>query len=270
MKQGFVLIEILFASAIASLISISLFAAFYQANRSTQILDNIIEAHTNIIILSNLMEKDISGAFIPLQVYEDKKNKKEGDKKTDPDEKKSKPALTKIFFSSNQNGMLDILTFITNNPLQGYWDDETGSLKPRIARVVYHLREEKGIGSKKSYALYRQESSNLDFEAFKKDAAQPVREYQVVDRIKKLSVSYTQEITKKEQTTNGEKVTKEYKKVDDWDTDEPGAVNKDTVVSKLPYSVSIDVAFWDMKKERERSFVVTSLVFTNTVEGATA
>ena len=102
------------------------------------------------------------GAFLPVQAFKEKEEKKEEDKKdTDTDtgkkpppkkpppkkEKKERKELKKVFYGINRGTMLDVLTFITNNPMSAYWGKQTGKAKPKVARVVYRLvedREQKG------------------------------------------------------------------------------------------------------------------------------
>ena len=85
-----------------------------------------------------------------LRQAQDEKGKKENDeaekKKSEAQnegEKKPKKPLEKVFYSVNKEGNLNQLSFLTTNPLQVYWSSKAGSAKPRIARVLYTLKEEK-------------------------------------------------------------------------------------------------------------------------------
>ena len=81
-----------------------------------------------------------------------------------PEKEKPKP-IEKIFYSTNKDGILEMLTFVTNNPLVVYVGKDVGEVKPKVVRVQYSLKPE--ADKKNSYTLFRQESMELDLEKFK-------------------------------------------------------------------------------------------------------
>lgn len=232
MKQisGFILIEILIASLIASIIGGALFLSFFQTNNTAKSIDNIIDVHEKIGLVVYQMEHDISGAFIPAQPPQPEKNKKP-ETKEQPSKplaqelaaseqstvaKKQFKKITHIFYGVNKDGMLDTLTFITNNPMQIYWSARAGKAKPMVARVVYRLVPEPPSKRSKnpSYVLTRQEDYNLYFDSYKPDASSPIRAYELIGGIKNMSIKYGAQVptkSEKEATTSKGAETKKAK-----------------------------------------------------------
>ena len=205
-KPGFMLIELIVASLVASMVAALLLAALAQSNRFQTIDDNLIDLSTRIAVISNQLEKDVMGAFIPVQAEEKKEEPKKQEPSNDkaqqdaspdlkgvaqnvPAKEKPKP-IEKIFYSTQKNGQLDILTFVTNNPLVVYVGADVGEVKPKVVRVQYSLKPE--AEKKDSYALFRQESMELDLEKYKN-----VTSYEVIGGIKRCTMTFTARIEKK-------------------------------------------------------------------------
>lgn len=82
MKQGFTLIEILIATAIASIMSAMLLVSVSQMNRSYARLDAWTHLYYRAMSIQNRLERDLMGAFIkPHDPKEEEKEKKRGCKK---------------------------------------------------------------------------------------------------------------------------------------------------------------------------------------------
>jgi type II secretory pathway component PulJ len=276
MKYGFALIELIIATLIASMVAGILLAALSQGNRFQMIIDNTIDLSSRIGVVSNQLEKDLMGAFIPVQAEsssakapEDKQkeesdeakksdNKKIPDKKDEveqksTDKKEEKP-IEKIFYSINKNGKLDILTFITNNPLVVYVGKDVGVVKSKVVRVQYSLRPE--VGKKDSYALFRQESMELNIEKYK-----DVREYEVIGGIKNCTITFTARIQKKdekaEQSKEKPKISYEYKTLNEWVSEQKkDADTQKQEFPRIPYSVEIVLVLWDMQDKREQKYII--------------
>src|SRR5579872_2246059 len=159
-RSGFMLIELLVALLISSILGALLFNAFIQTNRSMRTVDAITNLSSRSTTVRYVMERDLAGAFIPVEGLKKKKKAEQAPKlpvpaqpqapKLAPEKKERKP-ITHIFYGTNKDGMLDTLTFITNNPLRS---------NVTIARVVYRLKPEQGADKRKpSYALFRQEDT---------------------------------------------------------------------------------------------------------------
>jgi len=236
---GFILIEVLLASALAAIIGVLLLASFDQINKSVMSVDSLIDVHSRATLVGRQMEHDIAGAFIPL---EDTKNYVEKEDEKAPSSVPEQKTLDKIFYGSSRDGQLNILTFITNNPLQVYWSDDIGQAKPCIVRVVYRL-EHDGIEKdpkKNSYKLMRQESTNLEFGDFSKDATSSIRAYELARDIKKLSISYKARSSDKDSDTQ--------QKVDTaWEGDEGE-------YEDLPAMVTIALTLWHTGKRRDTTY----------------
>lgn len=179
-KSGFTLIEILIASVIASLLMGSLFFAYGQINKIFYFTRNYIDIYDSAILVQQQMQKDIAGAFIPVQAVPPQKEAKkpqqapEALKKNGNQPKEEKPKespqqatpekkiLKDPFLSKNVQDQMQLLTFVTNNPMRVYVSTKSGQHNSSVVRVVYTL--EKDPASPKDrplFILYRQESLEL-------------------------------------------------------------------------------------------------------------
>lgn len=296
-KDGFTLIELLIATFIASILGALLFSALYQVNRFVPVVDNTTAIYEKASLINAQLERDFSGTTAPNEFYyrqpePEKKKKQETEKKQDEEkkkteeakkkeageaeseeksEKKPKKPLEKIFYSTNKEGNLEQVSFITTNPMQVYWTAKTGSAKPRIARVQYVLKEEKG--TPKSYSLIRKESGNLEFEPITK-----AQEQVLAEGIKSLTVEYTyyvpespekpkeskqEEAAKKESAAKAKEPKKrETKKTVEWIPQErtlrePQGERGREEPSQLPLTpqiVELKISLWDAQKKRSTPF----------------
>jgi prepilin-type N-terminal cleavage/methylation domain-containing protein len=284
-KSGFTLIELLIATFIASILGVLLFSALYQVNRFVPVVDNTTGTYEKAALINAQLERDLSGVTAPNEFYyrqpEPEKKKKDEEKKKAESEKKEKESANtkatadgegekkpkkpfeKVFYSTNKEGLLNQLSFITTNPLQVYWTAKSGSAKPRIARVLYLLKEDKGVP--KSYSLIRRESSNLEFDPIAKDGKEGPQEYVLADGIKSLNAEYTYYVPekkeKKEQaeTAKSEKkeATSEPKKKEVKKTLEWIPQDKKEGKEQLPLApqlVELKLALWDAQRKRSTPF----------------
>lgn len=294
-KPGFTLVEILLASAIAAVLSGLLFTVVSQLNRSIPTIDRRADTYEKASMVNAQLERDLSGVSAPNEFYARQKlgakdkpqeqssseQKKGEEQKKSAEDKKAKETaessstdeaakkpLEKIFYSTNKDGMFEQVSFITTNPLQIYWGGKAGSAKPRVARVLYKLQEEKNLrkNAKKSYRLVRQESPMLDWDQFKSNEA--IKEYTLADNIRSMQVEYSavllpQEKGKEEKPVETDKAKgpakKEIEKKKDWS----GKVEDDTQKDKpkrlplAPQLAQFDIVFWDEKQQRSTPFSFT-------------
>jgi prepilin-type N-terminal cleavage/methylation domain-containing protein len=294
--DGFSLVELLIATFIASILGSLLFFALYQVNRSVPVVDNTTAIYEKAALINAQFERDLSGTTAPNEFYyrqpeperkkkqeanakaepalskvegADKK-KSEEDKKETEGEKKPKKPLEKIFYSSNKESALNQLSFLTTNPLQVYWTAKTGSAKPRIARILYELKEEKG--TPKSYSLIRKESPNLEFDQITKTGKEGPQEYVLAEGIKSLTAEYTYYVPEKkvdqkklaEQKAKGEQAEapkeakkKEIKKTNQWVVQEKkeGKEEEGSQLPLAPQLVELKIALWDNQKKRSVPFI---------------
>ncbi len=286
MKKGFILLEVLIASAIGAIISGMLVSSLFQAYRFRRTVDNLATLSLRIATVQRQFERDLAGAFIPVEAQQNK-NKKDKDKKAQDKEKKSggsnsdktlqdksqdkakegkgsdkkkqKKPLEKVFYSVNKTGdkqkNLELLTCITNNPLQIFWSARSGRAKPKVARVVYKLAPEKGRTD--SFVLMRQEGGALDFKAYGADAEKKIRAYPVLDGIKQITAQYTVTVEKKDETKKKEKkVTREVKQFDTWGT-KITEEKKESELPLVPHVVELRVVLWDTQFKDSTTTVVT-------------
>jgi len=283
-KKGFTLVEILIAMAIASFVIGLLFNGIFQANNMMKKNDSRIDMTQRAALVLHQFQKDIMGSFVPLEAQPKEKkaettdskstttasNPSQQPKKTPSKKKKDTKPLTKIFYGTTKNKNLDLLTFITNNILEIYWSDRAGKARPKIARVVYRLVKDKN--EKDSYTLLRQESSKLDFDAFKLDTTKKIRAYELISGIKELSVQYMVQEEKKEDKekasqneepsedkTNKQQEPKKFKTSKIWDLEKEKKEDKEDKPEKrkVPNYVLIKIVLWDDVKESTETFNTT-------------
>lgn len=264
MKQGFMLIELIVASLVASMVAAILLVALAQSGRFQMIVDNLVDSSVRIGVVSHQLEKDLMGAFIPNQSKEkDKKSeKKSAESAVD---KKEQKIIEKIFYSTNKNGQFDTLTFITNNPLVVYVGKDVGVVKPKVVRVQYTLKPE--ADKKNSYALFRQESMELDLEQYKNVTA-----YELIGGIKSCTMTFTARIPKqqdKQQSSeqNPIKVLYEYKTQNDWVSEQKKESEKEKPeFPRIPYSVEMKMILWDLQERKEKECTIVCHIPTDFAE----
>lgn len=262
------LIELIIATLIASLIAGVLFAMLFQSARVQTSVDNVIDLSVRVGVVANQLEKDLIGCFVPKQAEEKKQEASSFAKASEDTSKdvkvpaKEKPkVIEKIFYSTNKNGQLDTLTFITNNPLVVYVGKDVGVAKPKVVRVQYTLKPEEH--KKDSYALFRQESMELDLEKYKN-----VTPYEVIGGIKKCTVTFTARLEKKkdEKSENAEKAKKEYeyKTQNEWVSEQKKEEGKEkSEFPRIPYSVEMKLTLWDLQEKKNKEFTIVCEIPTD-------
>jgi len=310
---GFMLLELIVATLIASLLSAVLLTALSQSTRVQSSVDNTINISERIGIVVGQLEKDLAGAFVPTQA--EKKDEKSAtaspeEKTSDTQktpakntesqqkagQKKEAKPIEKIFYATNKDGMLDTLTFVTNNPLVVFVGKDVGTVKPKMVRVQYTLKPDPE--NKESFILFRQESNELDLAEYKN-----VRPYEVIGGIKKLSVSYTARLEKKEESSSAKasdsakatsdasastkkekpKKSYEYKVQPDWVSEHPTShkaskgseknanadkqgEKKEQEFPRIPHSVEFKMTLWDKANKKDKDFIFVCAIPVDSIE----
>lgn len=73
MKQGFTLLEVLIATAIASILTVTMFFSYGQLNDSVRKVSDVADIYDAAVLIDQALFKDILGAFIPVQAIPPKK-----------------------------------------------------------------------------------------------------------------------------------------------------------------------------------------------------
>ena len=290
-KPGFSLIELMIAVGIASVLGVLLFAALDQIRKLVPVVDTITQVYESAALVNMQLERDLSGVTAPTEFYARQKKeappaqpiqkKKEEESKKNqqaknaaevkPPEPPPKP-FEKLFYGTAKGDNFEQLTFITTNPLQVYWSAKAGAAKPRMARILYTLKEEKNTvpGLPKSYSLVRQESKNLNYEALNKEETK-AQEQILAQGIKSAAIEYTavlvDETEKKEKEQDAqkaaqEKKVKEIRKSFEWldkttpeKPEQPVAEQKkEKKLPLVPGQVELTISFWDIQKKRAFPF----------------
>lgn len=196
MKKGFSLLSIMLALAVGSILGGLLMQTLWQLGFSLKKVVNISSVDTRISVVQNLFEKELAGAFIPRLTLIDRKSEEETEnKKSDeakvankppaPSKKPKKVIPPKVFLSKNSGNDLEMLTFITCNPLEVY-----NNAKCRRVRVMYTIRPDNKLPG--TFELYRQESSNImNIKQFNTDGeGKQIKGFVVIDGIKSISTEF--------------------------------------------------------------------------------
>lgn len=251
-NPGFSLLELMIALLIGAMIISGLFATLYQVGRAQHSISMVTDANQQAAIIFNHLERDIMGAFIPEQVEPIQSKKQEEDTQA----QQAKP-IEKVFWGKARDDKnLQLLTFITSNPLEPYLGVKNTKPKTRVARVVYRLDPQKGF--KDSFVLSRQEGADLSYAVYKKQADKkkvPVR-YDMVDNIAALSISYL--VPDAEKKVNDDEQKREYKKTKNWNSDSKNEKDKDKGIQyTLPEFLQISLELWDTAHEKKFNFSYT-------------
>jgi len=265
------LIELIVATLIASMVSTVLLTALYQGNKVQAFVDDLISTSERIGIIANQLERDLAGSFVPIQAEQgdieealsaaeksDISQTAQGGQK-EGQKKQAKP-IEKIFYSTNKNGMLDTLSFVTNNPLVVFVGKDVGTIKPKVVRVQYTVKPEQG--TKDSYALFRQEGNELDLADYKN-----VRPYEIIGGIKKITVSFTARLEKKEEkkteqkSQENQKVSYEYKVQPEWISEQKkdqkqSDKKQEPEFPRIPYAVEFKITLWDKLHTKDEEFTI--------------
>lgn len=205
MQRGFSFIEVITSVLISSIIGLVLFQSLSQFSKALNFVNNTATIQTEKVLLDRQWDRDFSGMFAPLkkipidreqevalpkETAEESQQLNAKDKKDQREDNKYQ--ADPFIFTAEQDGTVTMLSCITSNPALMY-----GNLLPRIVRVVYRLVPstlQEGL-----YVLVRQQSEDLELNAFKNTKDAKVRAYELVTGVKSLKVeAWAEKIVKKE------------------------------------------------------------------------
>lgn len=263
MKSGYILLEVIIASAIAAMLSTILLTSMTQLNRSTMAAYSMMSLDTRAMLFFKQLEHDISTAFIP-------KTKKEQEKKPAPavasptskqqqtsqqPEKIELEPLTKSCIGKMADGRFQELSFITTQRLPSY-----NMVKSRIARLIYRLEQEPE--RKDSWRITRYETVELPFKETPKDGAQ---NFVIIDGIKDFKMEFVAYITEqKVEKQSGqteqkqEQAPKKRVVVHEW----PSKEIEKQFAGILPDQIVVKMTLWDMSYKRETKILYTIPIMT--------
>jgi prepilin-type N-terminal cleavage/methylation domain-containing protein len=276
-RHGFTIIEMLLSVVIVSLLTGLLFTILFQTNRAVRTVDRIVDGHSKVIFVNQLMMHDLAGAYIPLHYIWQQREEKASQSKTNAQEKKQEeaaksaaeqstaqnkaqiPRLTKIFYGDAHDAMMRELTFITTNPLPSYWDGKIGKPKPRIVRVTYRLQQdEQRARERPLYILVREESFDLMYPEQVIQNQERKHAYEVLHGIRRMSATYSVMIPA--ESKGGAPATSDERQLYTsqlWNVELDGgnpALIKHAIV--LPQLVKIDLVIEEATHEESYSFTV--------------
>jgi hypothetical protein len=257
-RQGFTLIELLLGMFFSSIILVTLFNSFSLLDRVSVFVDRVIDNDVRSALINNQLQKDISGAFIPVQARAETEKKAVGPEKgAQPKKEEKKKVLERVFIGNTKDNNLSVLSFITNNPL-AIFEKEKGIVpKPRIVRVVYRLTPDKErVGS---FILIRQEGSELSYDTYDTKAAKPIKGYAIAHLIKSMNIEYQVPKQKDEkEKQEGKDQKREFRLLKEWP--EKDKEKKESKL-ELPQFVKVDLVLWDEAMENESAYTFMYEIF---------
>ncbi|KKP24319.1 MAG: hypothetical protein SZ59_C0002G0165 [candidate division TM6 bacterium GW2011_GWF2_28_16] len=257
-KKAFTLVEVLISLLISSFIMFGMMQIYNNLQKFIDKTYDFTKFNKKVYLLFNILEKDLSSAFIT-----NLKEKKEDEKK---DTKKFNECFkTDIYlgetFRHNKQKfeLFKSLSFMTTNAFVIY--DEK---KARCVRVGYFLEKNKDLSKagKLVYNLYRKETENIkniDFkkqeDATEKDKKNNIKVFCIAENIKEFAIEYKGVLDKRD-PGQGSGMTKEKKqeiKEKKLETSFEWG-KKEGTQEILPNFVKIIVSFWDDKLSSENCF----------------
>jgi prepilin-type N-terminal cleavage/methylation domain-containing protein len=284
-NKGFTLVEVMVAIAISGLIATILFTSLFQISSASTVAESVMTVNEKAARLMQLFERDFSGATTLLDNMPSRENTDTRQTTTTsqaPQEKegedKEKKIIEKIFYSANKGTRLDMVSFISNNSLLGFWHTtssafKAGGAKPLLTRITYQLEEDREMPG--SYILTRQESIPLEF------GQRSGKTYPVVGGIKSITLQYTSKTVRKTEPKTDtqkrpQKMVQQKPSIDTiytsnittWDSDEyiKKAVKKDGMEETtypIPVFVDIEAVVYDTQ-QREVKYVFSIPIITDT------
>lgn len=233
MKPGFLLIDVLLAVTLSAVMLTSLYQSLYQTTKLTRRVESTIEHGTLLALLGNQLEKDISAAFVPLDL---------ATTSTNAQEKKEKEPDEKLFFAEkDEHGNTKFFTCLTTTRLKVY-----GQEVPLVGRVVYTVTPSK---TKDVYTLKRQESTNQELKDF--EDKKKIRAYTILEGLKKFSIKYS---IVPEEPKQEKKEEKEQKRetFEVWNQE-----IQEKTKRKTPDFVEITGIYHDEQQKRDHDFAFT-------------
>jgi prepilin-type N-terminal cleavage/methylation domain-containing protein len=254
-KPGFTIIELLVATLVGSMLTVILSMILYQMNQTQNRVDRLVDVYERAELVYHQLERDLLGAFIPVQA--------EDIKPTGTQAQKKPKKIDKVFYGDNK---LDTLTFITNNPLQAYWGPKSGKAQPKVVRVVYRLVPDKA--KKNSYILQRQESGTLDFGRYNQESEKKIRGYDLIRGVKEIAIEYTamvaiKEVAEKKPGQEERDITFESQKVKEWKPKKESETEAQLFKPLIPQYLNVHMHLWDDSYKRVLPFTFVFLIPTS-------
>lgn len=269
-SKGFMLLEVVIGTMIASVISMILMSALGQMTKISQQVDEMYERTFQLIMIHHQFERDIMGMYVPLQGItneepsnSEKKNVQDKNNSATKNKLVKQKQIKKIFSADISNTQqMQQLTFITNNPLPRYWQGQVGTANPKIVRVIYYLQPSKE--NAQSFVLMRQELADLYITNVENGSS--AKAYPIADHIQSFSLTFSYQ-TIKEGNTKNVNVKTESAQVNSWNSDEllekKNQNNPKKYFSLLPYSITISGYLWNQTYTNTTPFSLTIPILAN-------
>lgn len=292
MKKGFSILEITLGIALFSMIGTILFQSMMQITKTLKNLNELSSFDMRVAVVSNLLEKDLSGAFIPEIIRI--KDEKEAEKTSAPqpkdvqkessekEKKKEKEYPPKAFYTElGEDEGLKMLTFISTNPIAVY---DAGKAVP--VRIMYTLEPFHGLSG--TMTLKRQEGPEyMDLKLFTDTKNSEARKVEVVSALRTMKCVFwglqkEEEEAKKTETTTSQgpgkntttkttektKTKQKWVQLKQWNSDEKGEEEKPRILSLVPEFVQIKMTLATTGEERNDKHIELFLPTTSGVGGA--
>lgn len=257
MKPAFTLIELMLTILISSTLSLLILGIIRELARIQARADSIAIQASRAEIAFNMLERDLSGIFIPEKLITDstqlKNTTTQSDTKnipkTDSASTSNKISEQKkqefILEAVQKNNQLDQLSFITTNPATIFWNQTAGKPKPRYCRITYKLEADKN--HKDSFLLTRQEE---DLSIIKEGNVKN-KTFELINGIHYFTITFYYLIKQIGTEKKDSSKPLSYQTTHEW-----GKTN-DKNMPLLPSFISLNLRLWDNVYKTDKSYMLT-------------
>ncbi len=213
MKKGYSLAEVMFGLLIGVMLSGIFFESLTSINKVFARVVATSSWQRQIAFMQQQFENDFSGMSVTpsKEQLEPEDIEKEGEKKDSEknkkeQEEKEKSTFKSFIFEGTTSGLVNIMTFITTNPLLSYRQPSA-----RVVRVAYRVVPDPENQGK--FLLVRQQSEELVLKKFEaatkketiKPGQVPIRSYEMVRGIESIKFEFFIEKIKKQEPDKNKK-----------------------------------------------------------------
>jgi len=236
-RKGFTLIEVLLATAIAAGISASLIVFWNLMTQSQVRVDKFTDLYTRVALMHHQIDRDLSGACIPLDI----------ELTTTVQQQQAQPQKEAVQHVFEGDHTLQLLTCITNNPMESYWSELAGKGQPYLVRVVYKLVPE--TKRPNSFILMRQEGNDIALDPYQAQDSK-IRGYELARGVKQVSIEYSAMVEQKQKQQTGQKKSLSQEPVFDRVTKQEwkqsaATEQEEKKLPPIPHWVVMHVELWD-------------------------
>lgn len=230
MKSGFALLSTMISIVLGSILLGTTFLMYNNIGRTTGAIQKISQEDLREAVIMSRMQKDFLGLAT---MWSSELDQDDADQSGSQDGNMENP----YFYSVNQGGSLDYLTFITTSSLAPY-----ASTSSKFVRVVYRLQSDPNEQGR--YRLMRKEMSEVS-KMISDDAMLSGSFSELARGIRSMQMHYyyfkkqTNQVSGQSMDSGEDALTE----TSEWNPENED--NGDQAEKSVPYGVKVDITFMD-------------------------